>query len=83
MYENRVKNNRNNFEIPALLYLLTRKSRVAVGKFKIIYIIFNFLALDFFVQKIKEREFRNSFHHSLHYSSIYPGTCIYNIVYIY
>ena len=41
MYENSVNNDRNIFEIPALLPSPTRKSRT--GKFKIIYLILNFL----------------------------------------
>ena len=36
MYENRIKNDRRNFEIPTLFILQTRKSRA--GKCKITYL---------------------------------------------
>ena len=60
MYKIRINNDRNIFEISALLSSRPmRKSRA--GKFKIIYIFLIFplyIALDFLVRKIKEREFQ-------------------------
>ena len=51
-----------------------RKSRAEKsGKIQIHNIILNFPALDFLVQKIKEREIQNYFCHSLPYFSIYPA----------
>ena len=51
-----------------------RKSRAEKsGKIQIHNIILNFPALDFLVQKIKEREIQKNFCRSLPYFSIYPG----------
>ena len=45
------------------------------GQIQIDNIIFNFPALDFLIQKIKEWEIQNSFCCSLPYFSIHPDVC--------
>ena len=69
-YKSKVKNDRKKFEIHAVFILWTRNSRV--GK----HIFFNFplyFMLDFFVHKIKEKEFQKSFCHSLPLFLYIPG----------
>ena len=59
MHKNWVENDRNFFEIPSLLSC--KRGNLAeneVGKFKKIYAILNFPALDFLIIKKKEHEFQ-------------------------
>ena len=65
MDKNRVESDRKFFKIPALLSCERGNSAEnGMGIFKI-YVIFNFLALDFLVYKIKEWEFQRNFCRSL------------------
>ena len=73
MYKNRIKNDRNFFEIPASFILGMRKFRA--GKFKITYIFLIFplyFLLNFLIRKVKEREFQKNFCRSLPYFYTYP-----------
>ena len=73
MYKNRVENGRKIYDIPTLLSCEQGNSAEnEVGKLKIYrYVILNFPTLDFFIRRIKEREFQKSFCRYLPYFYIY------------
>ena len=66
MYKNRVNYDRIFFEIPALLSCEQGNlAEIGAEKFKIYTCYSEFPTLDFLIRKIKEREFRKVFCHSL------------------